>query len=66
MLNTEISHDHRLSRGTPQPYKGMLLAGLKAHRKICDLHIRPAAANAALYGAFPCEGRWLSEAKSEE
>jgi len=28
------SHDHRLSRWLAQPYKGMLLAGLKAHRNI--------------------------------
>ena len=26
------SHNHRLSRWLAQPYKGMLLAGLKAHR----------------------------------
>ena len=25
------SHNHRLSRWLAQPYKGMLLAGLKAH-----------------------------------
>ena len=25
------SHNHRLSRWLGQPYKGMLLAGLKAH-----------------------------------
>ena len=30
------SHNHRLSRWLAQPYKGMLLAGLKAHRKICQ------------------------------
>ncbi len=29
-----ISHNHRLSRWLAQPYKGMLLAGLKAHRNI--------------------------------
>jgi len=28
------SHNHRLSRWLAQPYKGMLLAGLKAHRNI--------------------------------
>ena len=27
-----LSHNHRLSRWLAQPYKGMLLAGLKAHR----------------------------------
>ena len=31
-----FSHNHRLSRWLAQPYKGMLLAGLKAHRKICQ------------------------------
>ena len=29
----ETSHNHRLSRWLAQPYKGMVLAGLKAHRK---------------------------------
>ena len=32
--NENHSHNHRLSRWLAQPYKGMLLAGLKTHRKI--------------------------------
>ena len=28
------SHNHRLSRWLAQPYKGMILAGLKAHLDI--------------------------------
>ena len=35
-VKTAFSHNHRLSRWLAQPYKGMLLAGLKAHRKICQ------------------------------
>lgn len=31
-LLRKLSHNHRLSRWLAQPYKGMLLAGLKAHR----------------------------------
>jgi len=30
----ENSHDHQLIRWLAPPYKGMLLAGLKAHRNI--------------------------------
>ena len=38
-----ISHDHRLSRWLAQPYKGMLPAGLKDHRKFdtCKLALPP-------------------------
>ena len=36
IYKVEISHNHRLSRWLAQPYKGMVLAGLKAHRKICQ------------------------------
>ena len=35
-LKSRVSHNHRLSRWLAQPYKGMVLAGLKAHRKICQ------------------------------
>ena len=36
MERNAASHNHRLSRWLAQPYKGMVLAGLKAHRKICQ------------------------------
>ena len=38
---TARSHNHRLSRWLAQPYKGMVLAGLKAHRNFCHLQICP-------------------------
>ena len=35
------SHNHLLSRWLAQPYKGIVLAGLKAHRIFCHLQICP-------------------------
>ena len=48
------SHDHRLSRWLAQPYKGILLAGLKAHRKTHHLQTRPTATNVATIFSLPC------------
>ena len=50
----QISHDHRLSRWLAQPYKGMLLAGLKAHRNICHLQSCPTATDVAAIFSLPC------------
>ena len=41
-MNSEThSHNHRLSRWLAQPYKGVLSAGLKAHRSILHLQATP-------------------------
>ena len=54
LLSICISHNHRLSRWLAQPYKGMLLAGLKAHRNICHLQSCPTATDVAAIFSLPC------------
>ena len=47
-------HNHRLSQWLAQPYKGMLLAGLKAHRNICHLQSCATATDVAAIFSLPC------------